>query len=209
MGKLSAQMQMYIAIGVLVLVTLAASFLLILPKFQEASSIDAEIATANTSLADAQALLARRQSAKAQSAANEVELMRIANQIPDAPQLPSVIIELQDVANLSGVVLDQLTPSDPVPGIPNADGSPASYTAVPIPLVVHGDWREIIDYLNRLRGLDRGVRVTEVAVTQIPATEETEAYVEANITLEVYMMGAVTVPATAPASPSATTTTTP
>jgi Tfp pilus assembly protein PilO len=209
MGKLSAQMQMYIAIAVLALVTLAAALLLILPKFQEASSIDAEIVIANTSLADAQALLARRQSAKAQSAANEVELMRIANQVPDAPQLPSVIIELQDVANLSGVVLDQITPSDPVPGRANADGSPASYSAVSIPLLVHGDWREIIDYLNRLGALERGVRVTEVSVTQIPASEDTEAYVEANITLEVYVMGEVTVSATAPASPSATTTTTP
>lgn len=209
MGKLSAQMQMYIAIAVLALVTLAATFLLILPKFQEASSIDAEMATANTDLADAQALLARRQSAKAQSAANEVELMRIANQIPDAPQLPSVIIELQDVSNLAGVVLDQLTPSDPVQGPSNPDGSPASYSAVSIPLVVHGDWREIIDYLNRLRALDRGVRVTEVSVTQIPATEDTAAYVEANITLEVYVMGAVAVSTTPPASPSTTTTTTP
>jgi Tfp pilus assembly protein PilO len=225
MGRLTAQMQMYIAIGVMAVVTLAVVFLLILPIFQEVSSLNTEIATEQSNLAAAQALLARRQSAKAQSAANEVELMRIANQMPDAPQLPSVIIELQDVANAAGVEFRSITPSG-ITAVPATDGTTVAYDSLPMALVVDGSWAEVIDYLYRLQNLNRGVRVLSIAFVYNPGTAatetegtetqaaETEAAVPpsitANVQLEAYMMPGTTSvvgAAVAPAAvPPATTT---
>jgi Tfp pilus assembly protein PilO len=208
---------MYIAIAALVVVTLAVAFFLILPGFQEASSLDATIETENANLATAQALLARRQSAKAQSAANEVELMRIANEVPDSPQLPSVIIELQDLANASGVELRELAPGELVDAEPATAGAPVEYSRAPIDILLRcelGEWASLIDCLHRIQGLDRGVRITEITVTHIPATDTTPAYIEADVTLEVYVMASANVPVapTPAASQSATptpTTTTP
>ncbi|MRS13152.1 MAG: hypothetical protein EG823_08835 [Actinobacteria bacterium] len=192
MRQLSAQVQMYIAIGVIVVVTLAVAFLVILPLFQEASAIKGEIATEQQNLATAQALLARRQSAKAQSAANEVELMRIANAIPDAPQLPSVIIELQDIANASGVEFISLSPSDLTLAAALPDGTVPAFSSVPMSLTLSGSWSELIDYMNRVHALDRGVRVTTSSFTYVPATEEEPAFINASVTLEVYVMAAST-----------------
>lgn len=211
MSRLSAQVQLYIAIALIAVVTLAVVFLGILPYFQKAATVRSEITSEQSNLSAAQALLARRQSAKAQSAANEVELLRIANQVPDSPQLPSVIIELQDVANSSGVSFESITPGEPASPVPATDGVVANYTVVPVGLLIRGDWAEVIDYLRRIDDLERGVRVTEISALYVPAVVEegspaVPAYVEASISLEVYVMASA-VPLNVPAAPATTTTT--
>jgi len=192
MNRLSAQMQMYIAIGVIVLVTVAFVFLAILPKFQEASAIDDQIAAAETQLQTANALLARRQSIKAQSAVNEVELMRIANQIPDSPQLPAVIIELQDVANAAGVEIPTIAISDIGAAPVAVDGSTQAYSVLPLTLTYSGQWSEVIDFNRRLNALNRGLRVKSGSFTYSPAVEEISSFITANGTVEVYVMQAAT-----------------
>ncbi len=212
MSRLSAQLQLYIAIAVIVVVALAVVFLGILPQFQKAADVGGEISAEESNLSAAEALLARRQSAKSQSAANEVELMRIANQVPDSPQLPSVIMELQDVANASGVSFEVIEPGEPAPPEPLADGVVGDYTVVPMTALVRGEWAEVIDYLRRINALERGVRVTEVSVVYVEAVIDdgvvmSPDYVEANIALEVYVMASVA-SMNVPAG-STTTTTTP
>lgn len=213
MSRLSARAQLYIAIAVVAVVAVAAIFLGILPQFQAAATVNDQISTEQSNLSSAQALLARRQSAKAQSAASEVELMRIANQVPDSPQLPSVIIELQDVANAAAVDFQSISPGEPTPPVAEAEGvAPPDYTIVPMTLLVRGDWAELIDFFRRIDDLDRGVRVTGAKFLYVPELESTDgsftpAYVEANVTLEVYVMDSVT-SLNAPAG-STTATTTP
>lgn len=180
---------MYVAIAVIAVLTLAVVFLGILPQFQQAATVDEQILTEQANLSAAQALLSRRQSAKAQSAANEVELMRIANQIPDSPQLPSVIIELQDIANASGVDLQSISPSDMTIAT-DADGKPLEFSVVPVSLIVRGQWAELIDYVGRIARLERGVRLVGSSYTYVEATDVEPAYVEATIELETYVMGA-------------------
>lgn len=197
---------MYIAIAVIAVLTLAVVFLGILPQFQEAATVDEQILTEQANLSAAQALLARRQSAKAQSAANEVELMRIANQIPDSPQLPSVIIELQDIANASGVDLQSISPSDMAIAT-DENGQPLGFSSVPVSLIVRGQWAELIDYVSRIARLERGVRLVSSSYTYVEATDVDPAYVEATIELETYVMGAAST--IAPPDGSASTTQTP
>ena len=205
MKRLTAQMQMYVAIAIVAVLTLAAVFFGILPLLQEAATLDAQIETEQSAVAAAQALVARRQSAKAQSAANEVELMRISNQIPDSPQLPAVIIEVQDVANAAGVELPQLAVGDVVPAAALADGTIPPYSELELTIIVRGDWAEVIDFCRRLNALDRGVRFTTSTFVYIPGDAEAgvEEYVEGQATLEVYTMAA---PTTAIVPGSATTT---
>jgi Tfp pilus assembly protein PilO len=189
MNRLSARNQIIIAVAVLVAGALAFVFLGIMPMFREASTIDEQIATAKQDLANAQAVVQRRQAAKAQSAQNEVELMRIANRIPDSPQLPSVIIDLQDVANACGLKFPNITVGA-LAQKQNEDGTVAEYSALPITIIVNGDWADVIEYYRKLDKLDRGVRVTTSSFTYVPEAEETPAYVQANIVLEVYVMAA-------------------
>lgn len=192
MGRLSAQMQLYIGIGVVVVLALLVVVLVILPVYQESSALNAQIATENGNLATAQALLARRQSAKARSAANEVELMQIANALPDTPQLPSVIIEIQDLANASGVLLDSITPQDMKAAGSAAPGaSGAGYSAVPISLrMTASHWADAVDMYHRVAKFDRGVRVVGSTFQYMEGSEEKPGYIDMSVSLEVYVMGA-------------------
>lgn len=202
MKRLSAQNQMYIAIALVVAVTLAVVFFGILPLFQESADLQEQIAAEETNLATAQALIERRQSAKAQSAANEVELMRIANQIPDSPQLPSVIIEIQDSANAANVELLQVAVEEVAPPLALADGTIPQYRVLPITVTMSGDWHEIIDFSRRLNNLDRGVRVVDSTYVYVPPADEEQAYVEGVVVLHVYMMEAASSTTTATVVPA-------
>lgn len=205
MRRLSAQMQLYIAIAVVVIAAVLVVVLGIMPEFQKASELDTKIAAAQGELTTAQALVARRQSSKAQSAANEVELMRIANEVPDSPQLPGTIIELQDTANASGVTLSQLQVSD-VAAPAAAAGAPAavapSYNVLPINATVSGQWADLIDFYRRLGKLERGVRVKQTSVAYVIGTETVPEHVQASVSIEVYMMSGATTfaPVGAPAA---------
>lgn len=199
MNRLSVQVQMYILIAVVVLLSLGVVLLVIMPMVQEASDLEAKIAAEQANLATAQALVARRQSAKAQSAANEVELMRIANQVPDSPQLPGVIIEVQDVANAAGVELPQISIGDVSPAAAGADGVVPAFSVLQITVRYGGDWPDVIDFDRRLRSLNRGVRVVSTRLSYVPETEEEDAFVDATSILEVYTMSATAAaPAAAP-----------
>ena len=181
---------MYIGIALIVVIVFAVMFLAVMPAFQKAADVGDQIVTEEQSLAGAQALLARRQSAKAQAAANDVELMNIANQIPDSPQLPSVVIELQDAANSAGVELDVITPSDLSPGT-DETGQPAQFSVLPMNLIVRGDWVDLIDYVGRISKLKRGLRIVDSTFLYTESNETEPAYVEGSVSLEVYVMDAL------------------
>ena len=192
MSRLSSRTQIIIAVAVIAVLAVLFIVLAIVPLITEASEVDAQIEQANANLVAAQATLARRQSAKAQSAQDEVELMALANQVPDTPLLPSVIIELQDVANAAGLEFPQITVEDLTPGRVAEGAETSEYSAVPLTVLVRGEWADIIEYLRLLYELNRGVRVTSSSHVYVPATDTSEAYVQASITLEVYVMSAAT-----------------
>lgn len=179
---------MYIAIGLIVVAAIAVIMLAIVPKFQEAQNVRGQIMTAETELSTAEALLSRRQSVKAQAAATEVELMQIANQLPDSPQLPSVIIELQDAANAAGVELPSINVSELADAPPAEDGTSQPFHVLPLTIEYTGQWGDMIDFSRRLAKLQRGVRVTATTYTYVPATEEVKAHIRASGNLEVYVM---------------------
>jgi len=192
-----------LAVALIVLAAAAVVMLAIMPLFQEAGEYDERIAQAEVDLQTANALLARRQGAKAQAAQSQVELMRIANQVPDSPHLPSVIIDLQDAANAAGLRFSQISPGALEPGAVGADGQPAAYSKVSTNAVVRGDWADVIDFTRRLHAFERAIRLTQVNVTYQEATETERAGVTANYTAEVYVMAA------AASTPGASAETTP
>jgi len=207
MNRLSAQTQMILAIVVIVVVAAAAVVLGIVPQFQKSAELDDKIVQAELDLQSARTLVQRRQAAKAESAANQVELMKLANRVPDSPQLPTVIIQLQDAANAAGLEFAQIAPQSVEPGEEVAAGQEPAFSKVPISVVLRGDWADIIEFTRKLDTMERAIRLTATNFKNIPATETEDRYVEANITLEIYVMSAPPVNATT--NPSSQTTTTP
>jgi len=189
MNRTSAQTQMIIVIALIVVFAAAVTALVIVPIFNESSTLNEQITQAQKDLQSAKTLLQRRQAAKAASAANQVELMKLANRVPDSPQLPTVIIQLQDAANAAGLELAEISPQAVEPGEDLASPTAVSaFTKVPITVVLQGSWADIIEFTRKLDAMERGIRVTATNFVNVPEDEKQDRHVEANMTLEVYVM---------------------
>ena len=73
-----------------------------------------QIQEAEQEVDEANALLLQRQDMKDRAAQTDAAYLRLANSVPETPELPSLIIELQDVALQSGVNFEGLRPEDPI-----------------------------------------------------------------------------------------------
>lgn len=188
-------------IGIIVVAGLVVAFL-IMPRFKEIGRLEAELAQADQQIAEAQAVLNRRQDAKAAAAKTQAELLALANSMPDAPEMPTLIIELQDIANEAGLVFVSVKPTDP-------EQDPGGFTAIKMDMVVTGQWPDVIEYLRRLAKLDRQVRIVKTKVVKLNPTNDADTTLKAEISLEAYTLAApsagataVPVPGTAAAAPA-------
>lgn len=163
--KLSMRDQM-ILVGVLLLAGAAAFvFLLIVPQFQKIGRINGEISAADQETVDAQALLDRRIAARDNAAKTSAELLLLGNRVPEAPELPALIIAMQDMADASGMQLQRIAPQDAT--VEGGEG----YTARNITLALVGRWPDYIDFVRRLQKTTRGIRVLSASASVLEMEE--------------------------------------
>jgi len=179
---------------------------LVLPQFGHMRSLGAEIQAAEQEAQAATALLDQRREVKDAASVTDATLIQLNNAVPENPELPSLIIELQDVAYSSGVSLRGVIPDEPI----QDDGAP--YITIPVDLETWGTWSDSVDFLQQLRRLSRQVRVVEYEAVLLDETAAVDAnielppYYQVKLTakLEVYVIPASSdstssVPAPAPA----------
>jgi Tfp pilus assembly protein PilO len=206
----------------------AGWFLLIAPKRSEASDLQAQAASqdnANAKLQDQVQMLMAQQAELPQQRA---KLAVLRKQIPDNPALPTLIRNLTAAGRKTGVTIDSLAPTLPVPVVTSAqpivattttedsaaaasesdtEAAPAVVAAppaptlyqVPLKVVLVGSYFELEQFVNRLEGLRRSFQVTGFTVE--PAA--TEGTTEGTGDLQLALDGRVFI------SPPASTTTTP
>jgi Tfp pilus assembly protein PilO len=187
--------QKFIAVIVgLVLLAALIVFLLILPQATALGELREDVKQAESDVESARSLLAQRQAIKARSAETETRLLRLANQLPEHPELPTFIMELQDIVNESGLVFNEVVPDQPIE-------NPEGYNEIVLELRVQGEWPDVVDLLQRIRRIVRQVRIVSFEVyTYTPEAPssgseidlpEQETLVEAIIEIEVYTLGTV------------------
>ena len=164
--KLTTKNKLILTVALVVVVALALAGLVIYPQFGKIAALDKQITEAQTQIDQARVLLEQRQTVKARAAETDAELLRLSNELPESPEIASLIIELQDVANEAGVEFVTLSPSDPVQNI--------GYSSVKMSMKITGTWADAIDYMRRISKLTRQVRVIGFAVQPIPMTEASE-----------------------------------
>ena len=164
-----------VAVGIAV-VAVIAGLLLIYPQVKTIATINTQIQAAEAEVDEANALLLQRQDMKDRAAQTDAAYLRLANQVPETPELPSLIIELQDVALQAGVNFEGLRPEDPIasaaaPTTPGgqatatsnaaAPGAKGDYVVMPMEVSVSGTWSDTIDFMNRIQHMTRAVRIVE------------------------------------------------
>ena len=93
----------------------------------------------------------------------ERQLLELSKRIPAQPQIPTFVVQVEEIAEASGVT--QLT-IDPEPAAPPAGGG--DYQVVPVTMQFTGTYDEMQDFLLRTRNLARLVTVTNVNYCRNP-----------------------------------------
>jgi len=184
--KLTSMQKMIIALVAIVAIAILAVVLLIVPRFTELADLETEAQAAQQSLQQAQALLAQLEQAKTRAADTQAELLKLGTEVPDSPQLPTLIIEVQDISNASGISLTRIGPQQPVV----AAGT--GYSEIVLDTTLQGTWADLLDYLRRLNRTTRLLRITDVSIVPVVAstvsttTVETEQKVTATVKMKAY-----------------------
>ncbi len=181
--NLSSGQKLIVVIVLIVVVAAAAFFLLLLPKFSQMTTLDDQIAATESDIASAQSLLEQRQAQKSRSAQTEAQLLALSNELPENPEIPSLIVELQDTVNTSGMEFVSLEPAVP-------EVREEGYSAIVSTMFVRGSWQDMVDLLQRLRRITRQIRITEFEVIPSETDEDQPEpfQIEATVMIEIYTM---------------------
>lgn len=127
----------------LLIVAAVGFFLLVKPKMDESASLDERVAEFQGKVDVA--LAAQRQATPGQRI-KVADLFRLTKAMPESTDMAGVLLELNSIAERSGVDFVSITPSAPV-------AAPAGYQSVPIKLTFEGNYYDLTDFLFRLRNL--------------------------------------------------------
>jgi Tfp pilus assembly protein PilO len=174
-----------VAVVAVLLYAAVVWLLIVSPKRSDAAAARADVAAAETRLADAQVAATRSRKTGAPTA----DVFRLAKAMPASADQPGLVLELSRLAKQSGVTLRSITPADAVAGV----GGP---TLIPLTVTVGGSYRKIANFLFRTRGLvtvrggtiharGRLLDVQSVALTE--SVSERFPKLDATIALNAYV----------------------
>jgi Tfp pilus assembly protein PilO len=197
------------------LIVAAVGFLLVVkPKMDESASLDDRIAELQGKVDVA---LAAQRGGPSGESIKVADLFRLTKAMPESTDMAGVLLELNSVAERSGVDFVSITPSAPV-------AAPAGYQSVPIKVTFEGNYYDLTDFLFRLRNLvivrdgelESAGRLFTLDGLDLVEGSQGFPQVQAALSVSAYTYapgaaaaGATPAPATPPATTTAPTTTTP
>lgn len=198
-------------LGALIIVVLIVGyyFLLLGPTWARYGERVQERSDKEAQLADLQRQVSELENIQRNAPTVERQLLELSKRIPAQPEIPTLVVQIEEVANLSGVTQISIVPGSPGP--PPGGGD---FTVLPITMSFEGTYDELQDFLLRVRNLARLVTVNGV-VYEPAETGETTAeagtgrLLQVEIEAEVYYQPSGVPQGAAPPAPAPPETTTP
>lgn len=198
-------------LGVLIIIVLIVGyyFLLLSPLWTQYNEAVQERSDKEAQLADLQQQVNELEEVRRNAATIERQLLELAKRIPTQPEIPTLVVQIEEIATASGVTQVSIVPGSPGP--PPGGGD---FSVVPITMSFEGTYDQLQDFLFRTRNLARLVTVNSVTYEPVE-TEATTAEVGAGRTLQVeieadvYFQPSGVPQGAAPVAPTPPETTTP
>jgi Tfp pilus assembly protein PilO len=181
----------------------AAWFLLVAPQRSKANDLATRVSASQSELAQRRQALARPAAAVT---VRPSDLYRLTKALPDDPDMPGILIDVDRLAHLNKLSFSSITPSAQIAG--------SGYTQQPLAIVVQGRFGNVSRFLGSLRRLvsvhggrlDARGRLYSVSKIDLTSPDSPAAYpvVKAAVVLNSYSY-ANTPPPTASTSPQTTT----
>jgi type IV pilus assembly protein PilO len=144
------------ALGIVLLIIIYY-FLLLSPLLQSLDEQAQARESKQAQLEQVQQQVNDLEEVRRQSPDIERQLLELSKRIPAQPQVPTFVVQVQEIAGTSGVT--QLT-VDPEPSTPPEGGG--DYRVVPVTMQFKASYDEMQDFLLRTRNLARLTTVTNV-----------------------------------------------
>lgn len=211
-------------IGVMIILLLAVGyyFLFLSPLLNDLDARAQERSDKEAQLANVQQQVAELEAVRQNAPEIERQLLELSKRIPTQPEMPTLVVQIEEIAGAAGVTQLSIEPSDVEP--PPGGGE---FSVIPVTMSFTGTYEQMQDFLLRTRNLARLMTVRSVtycriqplgtgegcpaetaAVGETTTVEEIEAMLQVEIEAEVYFQPSdvpAGTPPTAPASPETTT----
>ncbi|MCZ7662064.1 MAG: type 4a pilus biogenesis protein PilO [Thermoleophilia bacterium] len=186
-----------IAVG-LVVVAAGYYFLMLSPLRTKIGDTEAQIASEQTQLAQNQARLAQMEQTRQDAKRNQARLIELSKMVPQTPEIPSLLLQIQDLATEAGIDFLTITPQEPT--------DLGSFLVIGLVLVMEGRYFDVNDFLYRAEQMAAGpgrILAPKQVDLSLGGTPESGASpkLKANITLQAFERKA-TAPTEAPAPTS-------
>jgi type IV pilus assembly protein PilO len=96
----------------------------------------------------------------------ERQLLELSKRIPTQPQIPTLVVQIQEIAGASGVTQLIVEPGDAA-----APAGGGDYRVVPVTMQFNGTYDQMQDFLLRTRNLSRLVTITNVSYCRVPVID--------------------------------------
>jgi len=166
--KLSPRALFVAVIGGVLVYALVFWFLMVSPKRAEATELKAEVAALEITVNEARIAAMPRSNEDTKPIA-VADIFRLAKAMPAVPDMPGILLELDRIAEETGVEFQSVTPL--------ASAVVGDFQTVPITLAFDGNFYELSDFLFRLRTLV-GVRGGELRAAGRLFSVETISFAE-------------------------------
>ena len=204
--------QVALIVGALLLVSVIGYFALIGPKRSQANSMKQQTAAVEAQIA------ANRSSAfmKALPAVRSASVFRLAMAMPTKLQTPDVLLQLNALANESGISFDRIAPnaSSGTAVAPGLTTTTDPFVAEPIQVQFTGSFYNLLTFLQRVRNLVRVQGHTLYTagrlfdVSQVSFAKSTKGWPQVQATLTLNAFEPQAPQSAAPTTPGSTTSTT-
>lgn len=146
-------------LGILVIILMVAGYYLLLlgPKRQELQTAREERVAKEAQLQQLEQQVAELENIRRNAPEIERQLLELSKRIPSQDEIPTLVVQVEQLAETSGVTQLLIQPDSPAPA---PDGG--NYTVIPITMSFEGTYDEMQDFLLRVRNLVRLVTVNEV-----------------------------------------------
>ena len=189
------QIPIWPVIGLAIVIVATIAFMVVIrPKRAEAGRLDEQIAEMQMKVSAAQ--LASRPQQQA-SAIKVADVFEVTKAMPDTDDMPGIILDLNSVAEATGIKFVSIQPSAATPK--------TGYTAIGITLTFEGNYFDLTDFLFRLRNLvtvrdgrlSSSGRLFTLDTLSMKESETGFPNISANLTVSAYVFGVSDADATA------------
>jgi type IV pilus assembly protein PilO len=153
----------------IVIIVIGFYFLLLSPLLQSLNEQAEARDNKQAQLEEVQQQVDELEEVRRNSPEIERQLLELSKRVPTQPQIPTFVVQIEEIAGAAGVTQLVVEPGDAA-----APAGGGDYQTIPVTMQFNGTYDEMQDFLLRTRNLARLVTVTDVSYCREPEPVDDE-----------------------------------